>query len=79
MHSGLVHIKKVGVVTTYGAPQHLVQHAGDSARRFIRYSLLPMFSPDCLIDWNGLYSMDQATELERKSFLKEVRENCKDF
>jgi NAD(P)H dehydrogenase (quinone) len=79
MRSGLSHIKKIGVVTTYGAPQHLVQHAGDSARRFIRYSLLPMFSPGCLVDWNGLYAMDQATELEKKKFLLEVKENCKHF
>ena len=76
MNSGLEHINKVAVITTYGAPQRLVQHAGDSARRFVKYSMLPMCSESCLLDWSALYCMDGATQEDRATFLAEIRENC---
>mmetsp|Transcript_14907 Transcript_14907/g.22428 ORF Transcript_14907/g.22428 Transcript_14907/m.22428 type:complete len:233 (-) Transcript_14907:268-966(-) len=87
MYSRLEHIKKIGVITTYGAPAHLVEHAGDSSRRFIKYSLLPMFSTDCSLDWMGLYSMDSSDEedtataamKQRQEFLSDVRYSCSKF
>jgi putative NADPH-quinone reductase len=71
---GLPNIKKVGVVTTYGAPRHIVAAAGDLGHGLIARALLPLFHAECTIRWQGLYSMDTQTAKARADFVGEVRE-----
>jgi putative NADPH-quinone reductase len=71
---GLTNIKKVGAVTTYGAPRWMLAVVGDLGHGLIARSLLPLFAPDCTIQWQGLYSMDHTTAKSRADFVADVRE-----
>lgn len=70
--SGLTNITKIGVVTTYGTPFHVVLYCGDSSRSIISNAVRPICAPDCPVVWNGLYNMDHTTQVEREKFLKGV-------
>lgn len=76
---GLANIKKVGVITTYGASRTIVNLAGDGGNALIGRVLLYLFSPQCTLLWQGLYGMDTASEVKRKQFLHEVRVSYSKF
>lgn len=76
---GLPNIKKVGVVTTYGAPRYLVALAGDLGHGLIARAILPLFNSECTILWQGLYHMDVQTAKGRAAFAGRVAEAYKDF
>ena len=76
---GLTNIKKLGVVTTYGTPYHVVLYCGDTSRSIISNGVRPLCSTDCPLIWNGLYNMDHTTQIEREIFLKTVEETYATF
>ena len=76
---GLSNIKKIGVVSTYGATHPIVFYCGDNGRRFISKGLRPIMASDCQLQWCGLYDMDNKTEIERKEFLTKIELLYKDF
>ncbi|KAG8463868.1 hypothetical protein KFE25_000036 [Diacronema lutheri] len=69
---GLPNIKRVGVVTTYGAPRYLVALAGDLGHGLIARALLPLFGRECTIMWHGLYGMDTQDAKGRAAFASRV-------
>lgn len=75
----LTHINKIGVITTYGSTFLTVCYAGDNGRQFISHGLRPVLASRCQLQWNGLYDMDNLTELQRKSFLKSLEDTYKYF
>ena len=77
--SGFTNITKIGVVTTYGTPFHVVLYCGDSSRSIISNAVRPICSPDCLVLWSGLYNMDHTTQAEREKFLATVEDTYAAF
>ena len=45
----LTNIEKLGVVSTFGAPSHIVMAAGDNGRRMLSHGLRPLFHPQCMM------------------------------
>eukprot|EP00457_Paulinella_chromatophora_P015375 gb/GEZN01015978.1/.p1 GENE.gb/GEZN01015978.1/~~gb/GEZN01015978.1/.p1 ORF type:complete len:256 (+),score=30.90 gb/GEZN01015978.1/:21-788(+) len=76
---GLTNIRKVGIVSTFGAPRPIVSVAGDNGRNLVSRALLPLFNPYCTLLHLGLYDMDHTNSQEREKFLKEVEESFKNF
>ena len=76
---GLPNIKKVGVVTTFGATPLVVLYAGDNGRRFISRGFRALCAPQCAMLWHGLHGMDHTTEAERAAFLKEFEDAYSTF
>lgn len=77
--SGLTNITKLGVVTTYGTPFHVVLYCGDSSRSIISNAVRPLCAFECPLIWNGLYNMDHTTQNEREKFLKIVEKTYQEF
>jgi NAD(P)H dehydrogenase (quinone) len=77
--SGLTNITKLGVVTTYGTPFHVVLYCGDSSRSIISNAVRPICAPDCPLIWSGLYDMDHTSQTERETFLASVENKYKEF
>lgn len=77
--SGFTNITKIGVVTTYGTPYHVVLYCGDSSRSIISNAVRPICSPDCLLLWSGLYNMDHTTLAEREKFMRTVEKTYAAF
>jgi len=75
----LTNVKKVGVVTTYGAPKHIAIFAGDNGRQMISRAIRPLFAKDCPMVWMGLYNLHFKTYEERKAFLGEVENRFREF
>jgi putative NADPH-quinone reductase len=69
----LANIRRIGVVTTYGARRGLLWFAGWPDRRVVRYSLRPLCGRRCRVDWIALTHMDGAGQAERERFLERVR------
>lgn len=75
----LTNIKKVGVVTTYGANQQVALLAGDNGRQMISRAFRPLFNKECPFVWMGLHNMDFTTESERETFASKVRQRFEEF
>jgi putative NADPH-quinone reductase len=75
----LHHIKKIGVVTTYGATRLQLFYVGDNGRRFISRGLTPLLAPHSQLMWHGLHEMDTATQEDREVFLAKVAEDYMHF
>lgn len=69
----LTNVKKVGVVTTYGAPRHIAAGAVDAGNLLLGHALLPLYHAGCSVRWLGLYGMNSASADERAAFLLRVR------
>lgn len=76
---GLTNIKKIGVITTYGASFSTVLYAGDNSRRFLSKGFRPLCASGVQLEWHGLYDMDNKSKEERNAFLKEIEEAYKFF
>ncbi len=77
--AGLPNIQKIGVVSTYGAPENIVHLAGDNSRRFISRGLRPVLHKDCLLHWSALYDMDNTQAQTRSVFLMKVEQAYTQF
>lgn len=69
---GLPNIKKLGIVTTFGAPRHVAFLAGDNGTNMLCRAFLPLFAADCSVHYHGLYEMDTKQLPERSAFLSAV-------
>lgn len=68
----LQNIRRIIVVTTYGASWWMVRVVlGDPARRFVR-TLRGVCAPRCRVDWYAHYNMDTASRPELTAFLSRV-------
>jgi putative NADPH-quinone reductase len=76
---GLPHIKKIGIVTTYGAPDLIVKIHGDHGRRLVTHGLAPHCALGCRVVHKGLYSIDRSTETQRAAFLENVMNSYRYF
>ena len=70
----LTNIQRVAGFSTYGATRTIALAAGDNGRNMIATALRPLFAPDCICRWHGLYAMDASTAEQREQYLQQVRE-----
>lgn len=75
----LTNIKRVGVVTTYGANRQVTLLAGDNGRQMISRAFRPLFHPDCPFVWMGLHDMDATSPRDRDEFASAVRARFRNF
>jgi NAD(P)H dehydrogenase (quinone) len=64
----LAHIRKLGVVTTYGSPWWLIRlYMGDPERKLWGRAIRKLCSKGCTLDWHAQYNMDTTSpeRLER--------------
>ena len=70
----LQHIRRIVVVTTYGAPWWMVRIVlGDPARKIVSRAVRALCARDCRVDWYVQYNMDRATPRQLRRFLARVR------
>jgi NAD(P)H dehydrogenase (quinone) len=68
----LDHVKKMGIVSTYGSPRHIANTCGDNGRNMLCRAVLPLFAIDCTVHYHGLYEMDSNQDVTRVAFLDRV-------
>jgi NAD(P)H dehydrogenase (quinone) len=70
----LQNIRRIIVVTTYGAPWWMVRIViGDPARKVASRAVRALCARDCRVEWYVQYSMDRATPRQLRRFLARVR------
>ena len=75
---GLQNIKKIGVVTTFGAPRHIAFLAGDNGLNMIARAFLPLCHPDCTLLWHGIFNIDASSPESRHDFLTSLASAYRD-
>jgi NAD(P)H dehydrogenase (quinone) len=73
----LRHIRRFGVVTTYGSPNKFV--ARDPNRHALMHGLRYLVSRQPRTLWLALYGMDFRTESSRRKFLDKLRRRLRRF
>ena len=71
---GFPNIRKIGVVSTYGAPQWVVFYSNDNGRCNIANGLRPLCHPNCQLLWHGLYDYDNTSSEQKKVFLEKIKQ-----
>jgi NAD(P)H dehydrogenase (quinone) len=67
-------IRRIVVVTTYGAPWWMVRIAlGDPARKVVSRAVRTLCRRGCRVDWYVHYNMDRATPWQLGRFLDRIR------
>lgn len=70
----LGHIKRLAVVTTYGAPWWLIRfYMGDPERKLWSRGIRKLCARGCSLDWHARYEMDHAEPAERAAFIERVK------
>lgn len=69
----LAHIRRIGVVTTYGSPRWRLWLMGWPDWRLVRWGLRTLCAPHCRLDWLALAGMDTCTASERQRLSRRVR------
>jgi NAD(P)H dehydrogenase (quinone) len=70
----LQRIRRIVVVTTYGASWWMVRIAlGDPARKLVSRAIRALCARGCRVDWYVHYDMDRATPRQLSRFLDRVR------
>lgn len=69
----LMNIRRIAVITTYGAPRWLLWWVGRPDWRMVRGGFRPLCARPCRLDWIALTRMDTCTAKQRERFLAEVR------
>jgi NAD(P)H dehydrogenase (quinone) len=73
--SRLDHIRRLGVVTTYGSPWWLIRlWLGDPERKLWGRAIRKLCACGCSLDWRVQYNMDSAKPERLDWFLTHVRE-----
>eukprot|EP01039_Chlorochromonas_danica_P002743 gene2743-2996_t len=75
----LLHVNKVGVVTTFGASRLVVVFAGDNGRRFISRGFRALMAPGSQMMWHGLYESTVCGDDQRQTFLQTLEEDYSHF
>jgi NAD(P)H dehydrogenase (quinone) len=69
----LSHIRKLGVVTTYGSPQWLIRlYMGDPERKLWGRAIRKLCSKGCTLDWHAHYNMDSAGPVRLERFRQRI-------
>ena len=76
---GLTNIKKIGVVSTYGARKHVVYYTGDLGRRFLSRGFRSLCHEECTLLWHGLYNITNTDEIDRSAFLLSIKSSFSKF
>jgi len=74
----MTHIRKLGVVTTYGASWLRATLAGDPPRRLVTRAFRHAAKPDRLL-YMALYDMNRADQARRAGFLARVEHGMERF
>jgi NAD(P)H dehydrogenase (quinone) len=70
----LAHIRKLGVVTTYGSPWWLIRlYMGDPERKLWGRAIRKLCGKACTLDWHARYNMDQSTPESLERFRRHVQ------
>ncbi len=77
LKAGLTTIKKIMVVTTQGSSWLRMMMIGNPPKRMLSLSL--KCCTKARIQWLAMYSMDKATQLQRKAFLKKIKKAVQQF
>ncbi|CEM01551.1 unnamed protein product [Vitrella brassicaformis CCMP3155] len=76
----LTHIKKIGLITTYGAPKwYFLVYSGDYSRKIVSRVFAPacVGFPELLILW--MINLDLSDMKARETFLQKVEASCEHF
>lgn len=69
----LTNIRRLSVVTTYGAEKNfIVEEIGEPGRLFFEKGVMRLLCAGAKFDWLSLYGMDQGTEASAESFIDSV-------
>jgi NAD(P)H dehydrogenase (quinone) len=69
----LAHIKKLGVVTTYGSPWWLIRlYMGDPERKLWGRAIRKLCGKGCTLDWHVHYNMDTSPPEHLERFRRQV-------
>ena len=74
----MTHIRKLGVVTTYGATWLRATLAGDPPKRLVTRAFRHAAKPDSLL-YMALYDMNRADQAKRDSYLARVTRRMEQF
>ncbi len=69
---GMQHIRWLGCITSSGSPWWWLKVLGDPGRRLFTRGLRALLAPRCRVTWLQLYSMNNATDDDRRRFLERV-------
>jgi len=70
----LAHIRRIGVVTTYGSPWWLIRfYMGDPERKLWARGVRHLCARGCKLDWHAQYDMDRTTPDRLDTFLARVK------
>lgn len=76
----LSHIRRFGVVTTYGSPWWMNKFMfHDPNRHVLMHGLRYLVSRDARTLWLALYGMDQKTDRRRRLFMRKVARRLRRF
>jgi putative NADPH-quinone reductase len=75
----LTNIKKLAGVVTYGRPRLAAWHMGDPPRKLITRYLRWFIAPGAPVGYHALYSLNVATDAQRRAFLERVEQRMAGF
>jgi NAD(P)H dehydrogenase (quinone) len=68
----LTHIRRIGVVTTYGSPRWLLWFIRWPDRRIVHYGFRSLCARRCRLEWIAMNGMDSCTAPQRSRFMNRV-------
>ena len=71
---GLLHVKRIVGISTYGSPRPAVWLVNDNGRRMLTRSLRMSSGLRTRTEWFGLYGMDTVNAADRTAFLARVEQ-----
>lgn len=69
---GMQHIRWLGCITTSGSPWWWLKVMGDPGRKLFLRGLRAFFARRCGVLWLQLFSMNNATDVDRSRFLERI-------
>lgn len=71
-------LRRITGISTYGSPRSYIRLINDNGRRTLLRALVLICSPRPRRRWLALYSIDTATDEQRREFLERVRRQLGD-
>lgn len=71
---GLLHVKRIVGISTYGSPRLAVALVNDNGRRMLTRALRMSSGIRTRTEWFGLYGMDNANAADRTAFLARIEQ-----
>lgn len=69
---GLTHVRRIVGISTYGSPRRYIWLMNDNGRRVVARALRMACGLRARTRWLALYSMDTATDGDRRAFLDRI-------